>query len=73
MCTVLQHPLTATGTAVWCTGMRQVPPGVDSSNWCFDLSPEEGPLVSSHVRRAPSRCDTPPAIRCYIVQTATGY
>ena len=38
MCTVLQHPLTATGTAVWCTGVHQVPPGVDSSNWCCELS-----------------------------------
>ena len=38
MCIVLQHPLTATGTAVWCTGMCQVPPGVDSSNRCCELS-----------------------------------
>eukprot|EP00731_Ephydatia_muelleri_P022822 Em0015g405a len=29
VCNVLQNPLTATGTAVWCTGVRQVPPGVD--------------------------------------------
>ena len=31
VCSVLQHPLTATGTAVRCTGMRQVPPKVDGS------------------------------------------
>ena len=33
VCSVLQYPLTATGTAVWCTGVHQVPPGVDSSIW----------------------------------------
>ena len=38
VCTVVQHPLTATGTAVWCTGMCQVPPRVDNSIWCCELS-----------------------------------
>ena len=38
-----------------CGGMRQVPRGVDSSNWCCELSLLLGgwSLVSSHVRRAP--------------------
>ena len=31
VCNVLQHPLTDTGTAVRCTGVRQVPPKVDGS------------------------------------------
>ena len=30
-CAVCSNILTATGTAVWCTGVCQVPPGVDGS------------------------------------------
>ena len=35
VCSVLQQ---ATGTTVWCTGVHQVPPGVDSSIWHCELS-----------------------------------
>ena len=38
VCSVLQHPLAATGTAMWCTSVHQVLPGVDSSIWRCELS-----------------------------------
>ena len=67
MCIVLQHPLTATGTAVWCAGMCQVPPGVDSSNRCCELSLLlRGWSLGSLPCQTSTRCDTPPAIGCLV-------
>ena len=59
MCSVLQHPLTDTGTAVWCTGVLQEWIAASGAVNCPCCS-EGGPLVSSHVR-----CDTPAAIGCF--------
>ena len=52
MCSVLQHPLTATGTAVWCTGVLQEWIAASGTVTCPCCS-QGVPLVSSHVRPAP--------------------
>ena len=53
MCTVLRHPLTATGTgALVCTKCLQERIAASDAVHCPCCS-EDGLLVSSHVRRAP--------------------
>ena len=72
MCSVLQQ---ATGTTVWCTGVHQVPPGVDSSIWRCELSLLLwGWSLGFLPCQTSTRHDTPAAIGCFgtLNQTAAG-